>query len=260
MDQTNQKDTITQNESLTAVFVSDNQTFSYVHKKLEKLVSALYIVTDFMDLNEPIRTKLRVSGTELLVYLSRTYSEGEREKKASLRYALNELSAIVSLCEVARSTGAVSQMNFSILREEFLSLINLIESKFSGLTSAQSVRNLVALPFHPGSGVSGINSYSGMVKKDNVASTVKDSSVKDISVFNKKGDNQNQTGLSDSSSRQDKIMSFIKKHGPSSIKDIASVIVGCSEKTVQRDLVSLVSRGDLQKKGERRWSVYSIRI
>ncbi len=256
MDSANQKDSNSQNSSLIEQFISDSQVFSFVHKKLEKLVSALYMVTDFMDLNEPIRTKLRVSGTELLTYLSRTYAEGEREKKAALRYALNELSSIVSLCEVARSTGAVSQMNFSILKDEFLHLIDMIESKFVGLTSSQSVSKMVALEFSKAHIQVPANSASNSLEANKTNYTA--NFQKDTNVLKKHVPAEKSEVMSDTGARQEKITSFIRKNGPSSIKDIASVIVGCSEKTVQRDLASLISQGKLVKRGERRWSMYSI--
>lgn len=257
MDQTNQKDTTIPKASLSPNFVSDSATFAYVHKKLEKLVSALYVITDFMDSDEPIRTKLRSSGTELIVYLSRTYSEGEREKKASLRYALNELSAIVSLCEIARKTGAVSEMNFSILKEEFLGLINLIESKFSGLTSSQSVQEMVFLELPSGNS----NSQSIRYPEIPVISNISQARaiIKDTNVLKKKSAELPKVNVGDGSNRQEKIMSFMKRKGPSNIKDIAGVITGCSEKTVQRDLVSLISQGLVEKTGERRWSTYSVK-
>lgn len=43
------------------------------------------------------------------------------------------------------------------------------------------------------------------------------------------------------------------------VKDIQKNIVGVSEKTVQRELLAMVADGTLQKKGERRWSRYSLK-
>ena len=38
---------------------------------------------------------------------------------------------------------------------------------------------------------------------------------------------------------------------------VAKVIKGFSEKTIQRELTALIQQGLVQKRGERRWSVYS---
>ena len=58
--------------------------------------------------------------------------------------------------------------------------------------------------------------------------------------------------------RKNTILEFIKGHNNVSIKDIVPNIVGCSEKTVQRELISLINENKIKKIGERRWSKYSI--
>jgi hypothetical protein len=42
------------------------------------------------------------------------------------------------------------------------------------------------------------------------------------------------------------------------IKDVSPLIEGCSEKTIQRELMSMVHNGTLKKIGEKRWSRYSL--
>ncbi len=56
--------------------------------------------------------------------------------------------------------------------------------------------------------------------------------------------------------RLEKIQKVVFEKGRVSIKDISAVVRGCSEKTIQRELSVLISRGVVQKVGERRWSVY----
>lgn len=56
--------------------------------------------------------------------------------------------------------------------------------------------------------------------------------------------------------RMSVILSFIQKHKQASIKEIAAVVKGCSEKTIQRELGALIEQGLIRKVGERRWSVY----
>lgn len=65
---------------------------------------------------------------------------------------------------------------------------------------------------------------------------------------------QAQGGLS---KRASLILEFVRKHKNVSIKDIARVIKGFSEKTIQRELTALIQQGLVEKRGERRWSVYS---
>ena len=63
-----------------------------------------------------------------------------------------------------------------------------------------------------------------------------------------------QGGLS---KRTSLILEFVRKHQNVSIKDIAKVIKGFSEKTIQRELTLLIQQGLVEKHGERRWSIYS---
>ena len=67
---------------------------------------------------------------------------------------------------------------------------------------------------------------------------------------------ESQTGLS---KRASLILEFVRKHKNVSIKDIAKVIKGFSEKTIQRELTALIGQGLVEKRGERRWSIYSPR-
>jgi len=59
-------------------------------------------------------------------------------------------------------------------------------------------------------------------------------------------------------SRRSLIINTIQKKGSVMIKDLTPVIKGCSEKTIQRELATLVDKGIVNKEGERRWSVYSM--
>lgn len=58
------------------------------------------------------------------------------------------------------------------------------------------------------------------------------------------------------SDRTDRILDVVRKNGSVSIKDIAAVVRGCSEKTIQRELTLLIQQGLVRRVGERRWSHY----
>ena len=60
------------------------------------------------------------------------------------------------------------------------------------------------------------------------------------------------------SKRKQAIIKFIKDKKQVMVKDISFFIKDYSEKTIQRDLISLVKAGVLKKEGERRWSRYMI--
>ena len=57
--------------------------------------------------------------------------------------------------------------------------------------------------------------------------------------------------------RTEAVLEVVRRQKQVSIKDIAKVIKGYSEKTIQRELALLIQMGLIEKHGERRWSVYS---
>ena len=58
--------------------------------------------------------------------------------------------------------------------------------------------------------------------------------------------------------RRDRIKTILEAKGMAGIKDIADVIKDVSEKTIQRELNSMIEDNVVKRHGERRWSKYSI--
>lgn len=67
-------------------------------------------------------------------------------------------------------------------------------------------------------------------------------------------------GENGSSERRSIILNKIKEKPSVNVRDLADSIPHVSEKTIQRELLAMVSEGLLVKRGERRWSTYSLRI
>ena len=58
--------------------------------------------------------------------------------------------------------------------------------------------------------------------------------------------------------RANRIIEVLKDTEGAGIKDISLVISDCSEKTIQRELLSLIESGSVRREGERRWSRYFV--
>lgn len=69
---------------------------------------------------------------------------------------------------------------------------------------------------------------------------------------------ENQQKVNAKSQRQELILSILRETQRASINDICSLIHGCSSKTVQRDLNELIKKGQVLKKGDRRWATYDV--
>ncbi len=58
--------------------------------------------------------------------------------------------------------------------------------------------------------------------------------------------------------RGERIKTVLEAKPEATIKDIAEIITDVSEKTIQRELSSLIEKGQVIRQGERRWSRYSM--
>jgi DNA-binding transcriptional ArsR family regulator len=95
-------------------------------------------------------------------------------------------------------------------------------------------------------------------KRANTQDTTSKNETKKASTSSARKGKKKQKSVKKSSRRKEAIVSLIRKEGDVAVKDVSKVIQGLSEKTLQRELTSLVDEGVLKKEGERRWSRYSI--
>jgi len=65
-------------------------------------------------------------------------------------------------------------------------------------------------------------------------------------------------GGADTTDRAERILSVIRDTDGAGIKDIAQVVSDVSEKTIQRELLSLMEKDLVRREGERRWSRYYV--
>lgn len=259
-------------------FFRDNGRMSFIHQKAVKLGNVLYRITDSFPKNEPLKLELRAGAIQLIKdTASMSYnSDGWRQK---IEEGLISQSGIL---ELAFSSNLISPMNFSIIENEFGQLLevlggtdqpayfqsediskedievvrDLLQSKSINLRKSVQEREILSK-----------GQYQGQAHLDaqdlDVQDGKRDIKVKDMPVsikgqFNLKDHSKRPIVKNVGYSREKVILDSIKEKGEVSVKDISHLIPGVSEKTIQRELVSMVSRGVLKKEGERRWSKYSI--
>ncbi|OGD68268.1 hypothetical protein A3I18_00050 [Candidatus Campbellbacteria bacterium RIFCSPLOWO2_02_FULL_35_11] len=259
---TNLKD-ITKNESLSL----SEQGLSSAQGKLEKITMAIYLVTDFFPNGEPLKYHLRDKCVSLMSFIMSFNNSQESFTKI---YSLS--SEINSLLKLSASSKLVSEMNYSILVNEYGKFLKMIKD-------SEPERNMLSRNFFKAEeSISEVTTkdkiYKGQYKgqKDKSFVNVLDKNTRNENVdteinnvlYAKKSSSQNKTG-NEKVGRKEMILKIIKdkKDLPDgqagvTIKDIIDVIKNCSEKTIQRELISMVNDGVLKKEGERRWSRYSI--
>lgn len=105
-----------------------------VAKKSERLVTALYLVTDLMSDTEPIKHGLRKNAVALLSSMNALSQLDVKDRVTELKLSLKSVTETISLLHVAVTTGTVSRMNGDLLMDGFRSLQSVLEKKQPILT------------------------------------------------------------------------------------------------------------------------------
>ena len=244
-------------------------TMSYT--KTQKLITALYMVTDIMDKDEPIRNKLRTLGLEIIA---------ETFPMSKTVFDIGKIDQTMSFLNIASAMNFISEMNCSILKKEFLELKESIqeldvkpawlEEFFLTPSPEETVSNVLGIA--PQIYKGHVKFHNGQLKRTRIGVQKGSTLMKALSDKNLI-DSLNGHFMSDKNSfnilkkqRRDSIINIIKNNGESStIRDIKTKInIGVkgtpiSEKTLQRELMSMIKDNVLNKIGEKRWSRYFIK-
>jgi hypothetical protein len=264
----NQKDEQNNNQEnqrpIAGMTVFDSRAhFAFVHKKTEKLVAAIYVVSNFIKDNEPLKWSIREKSLELLELATLLNFVSLDERKALLRNHQSVASEIISISGVARTSGLFSEMNHDIIKREFEALLRTIDEsekkQESSVFPPDFFETKSLLERSANSNVSYDQRADGMsfinhrkIQKDKNISTNSNQARKTI-----RQEISNQENIKDKN-RKTIIIDMLKKKGGLGIKDFVGIVPGVSAKTIQRELLSLVAEGHIRKEGDRRWSRYFI--
>ncbi len=240
--------------------------FVFLIQKTEKLSSAVYLVTSLVSDMEPIKWAMRERSVALLSDISvaeRAPLSDRMELFESLEEGAREMSSLLS---IARAGRIVSSMNADILIAGFTSLREAISQGTTIPTSAETIvsellkgdtRSLLGQPdLYKGQKDSNTVSHGRNINHS--ASAYKRTEDSSRGHFHTQKYPTQSLGKM-KAERRKVIVDFIKKRKEVTIKDVLQVVSGCSEKTIQRELITLVKDNVLKKEGERRWSRYSLK-
>src|SRR3989344_9274141 len=90
--------------------------------RIEKLTTALYMVTDCIYGDDPLKFKMRTTGVEMLSDIARINRTTQGEKHRTLSNLSDKVTELISMLYISVSVGFISNMNFSVLKREFISL------------------------------------------------------------------------------------------------------------------------------------------
>lgn len=238
---------------------------SFISKKTEKIVTAIYMVTDFVSESEPLRSQLRTLGLALISgtrRISARSTEPHHALAGEVKSAIDETAVLLTL---ATTIGIISEMNGAILANELGNVREEIDRQYGA--------GNVLFATHPGyanimltsamfdvSGEEkarplfdkGQENHKGQITPHQVSPRIETAPKRTPEPVGKKND------IGIKIARRNDVLNVIKSKGRASIKDVVSLLKDISEKTVQRELLGLVKEGVLVKEGEKRWSTYRV--
>lgn len=225
-------------------FFKKDDFLAYVFKKTEKLAAAIYMVTNLFSDNEPMKWSLRKKSSDVVSFII-TYRNSPTQSNA--HDMQGKIFELVSLLNIASVSGLVSNMNFSILKQEFENLSDMfvLRNNSNDIDPGGFRISNSDLEVKKPEVQKDLNRVEHKFLVNEHSSGVKDISIPSGAVFKR-------------NHRQNVIIGLLKKKQNLNVKDIAQNFHDCSEKTIQRELVSLVQNGTLSKTGDRRWTRYSL--
>lgn len=229
---------------------SDTNYYSNVFKKTEKIVSVIFYILSETKTNASVEMhvqsiKDRALKTHELSLETLTLQPHEQHD-GLLRFQYG-LVALESTLRIANTAGVIPQDIFMLLADQLDSVMRYINNHFL-----------------QGSGLSVEELTEVAVPKSSPASTPKPRPVGQVSrqrrVNIPAGDISTDAYLvySQLTDRAERIKTVLEAKPQATVKDISEVITDVSEKTIQRELNSLIEKGQVLREGERRWSRYSV--
>lgn len=226
---------------------ANNEYYSNVFKKTEKAVSVVFYVMSHIERNEQTEFHLKtMSEKAMQVHEAAlaTLSLYEYEAKGKIFPFQQSLVALEGTLRIANAARVINDDVLALLLAEVDLVQRYLRNHFVG-----------AIPLT----LQGLEAAA-----DATATKPKSAYVRNESRQNRshipKGDISSDAHLvySQLVDRGARIKTVLEAKPAATIKDIAEVITDVSEKTIQRELNSLIEKGQVIREGERRWSKYSI--
>lgn len=220
----------------------------YIYKKAERLAKAIHLIAPAFV--ESVSLKNRIDAIAVGLIDAAILPPGTSRAALS-----RELLALSSVLSIARTSGVLSVMNAELIVREAHMLLHEVAAYEEPRLSFDETPTLSSIAKDT---LSRETSENPNVRESR--RIISHRSGKIGQTTRGKGHTKD-TGLVPDGhikDRRDAILSVIKNKGIASIKDISTHVRGVSEKTIQRELSSLISSGEVSKQGERRWSTYSL--
>ena len=208
----------------------------FIYKKAERLAKAVHLVIPAF--NDSMSLRNRISGIAIsLVDAAILPTHSARDVLS------RELLVLSSVLSIARSGGLLSSMNADLIARESHLLLQEVAGYEEPRLFLEEVPTLSTLAQKALGRDTSASPTSRIARRAKPVKSTYQGHIKDNAHM---GD------------RREAILSIIRNKKKVNIKDISTLIHTVSEKTIQRELLSLITEGVVVKEGERRWSTYAL--
>lgn len=255
--------------------VPNEGVFMSVSKKAEKLTTALYMLTDLIREDDPMRRKIRETAIGVLSDTRGLSYAMTGDLYFHLARVIAKSWELVSLIEVCVVVGFISDMNYGILKNALVEFIGDLRNRqrVEGFTHIQDLKIGVGeannfklksdffklddaeIKTIQEQSTPEIEAREPKINKGHLSRPVSD---KHVSVIKPASVTPRPEHVGTQTDREGKILQLISEKKDISIRDIVSYFTEYSQKTIQRNLAALVEAGKIKRTGEKRWSRYSI--
>jgi hypothetical protein len=220
------------------------QYTAYLSNKVQRITAAVYRVSDLLPDKEPLKWQIREKAVFILSNFISFKTQKDIQKIAYLEQTgvlIEELLVLLSLLFNNEGIYSTTGVNFSVLAEEYRIIKKSLEREIRNYSVVESPNK--STPFLPQLSI-GQKSKSNRHNNGRKEKSDPPSLIKTTPKLNEV--------------RKSKILNIIKAKKEVSVGELSSVFTQVSEKTIQRDLLEMVSSGVLKKQGDKRWRKYTL--
>jgi predicted transcriptional regulator of viral defense system len=225
---------------------SDTNYYNNVFKKTEKIVSVIFYILSETKVTPSTETHIQtikdraLKTHELSLETLTLQTHEQHEGLLRLQYGLVALESTLRIAHMAR---VIPRDIFNLLVDQLDAVLRYINNHYFQ-NEGVKIEELTEV----------------VIPKTSVAKAAGGSAARQRRVNIPAGDISTDAYLvySQLTDRAERIKTVLEAKPQATIKDIAEVITDVSEKTIQRELNSLIEKGQVMREGERRWSKYSV--
>ncbi|OGG79372.1 hypothetical protein A3A39_02025 [Candidatus Kaiserbacteria bacterium RIFCSPLOWO2_01_FULL_54_13] len=236
------------NRTLRVQPFGQNVSADRAYRRAERIVAAIYLVTNHISPDEPARATVRGASLHLLSFILMLRNEMRSPESSGFQKAQAVIRKLISLVRVLSVSGHVSLQNSGTLVDALDELGNFLTvSQRSTLSESIPLRKDGLLDTESLPASSDRLSAAAPLRERKARLTDK---IAQESMVSDRGGRKQQ--------RTQRIVGILTSQGQLGIKDISTNLPEYSEKMIQRELKSLVTHGRVKKMGSKRWSMYAL--